>query len=99
MQKVLSPATYVCSHWMFFRSDFISARTAFDFCAAARSASRSALPMAGMARSMTYLGMTFAPSDVSGSLRCVALSYHTSLLKQGVLYSQPRETSTRSMHD
>src|SRR5215475_8829382 len=61
MQKVLSPATYVCSHWMFFRSAFISARTAFDFCAAARSASRSALPMAGMARSITYLGMTFAP--------------------------------------
>ena len=31
MQKVLSPVTYVCSHWMFFPSPFISASTVFDF--------------------------------------------------------------------
>src|SRR4030095_517708 len=46
---------------MFFRSAFISARIVLDLCAASRSASRSAVPIAGMSRSMTYLGITSPP--------------------------------------
>jgi hypothetical protein len=41
---------------MFLRSLFISARTELDFSEASRSAPRSTVPMAGISRSMMYLG-------------------------------------------
>jgi hypothetical protein len=42
---------------MFFFSAFIAASTEFDFADASRNAARSAEPMAGRSRSITYLGM------------------------------------------
>jgi hypothetical protein len=52
---------HVASHWIFFFSARMSDRTLFDFCAAARNASRSAEPISGISRSITNLGIVISP--------------------------------------
>src|SRR5262249_26553235 len=59
---------------MFFLSAFISASTVLDLCAASRNASRSAEPIAGISRSITYLGMTAPPQCVGRSFTTACFS-------------------------